>query len=74
MARITDAKEIKSVELKTKGFTSIPKLTRMSTVMDQNYAELIVTNAINEVFRVFNKVLEDYNVIERNISKMHSSS
>jgi hypothetical protein len=53
VARITDAKEIKSVELKRGGFTSIPKLARTTTVIDANYGELIVSKAINELFRIF---------------------
>ena len=69
VARITDAKEMKAVNLKEGGFTSVPKLSRMVTIVDQNYSQMIVSQAINEIFRSFSWILKDYKVMRANLDQ-----
>jgi hypothetical protein len=42
----------------------------MVTIIDQNYSQMIVSKAINEIFRSFSWILKDYQVMRANLDKM----
>ena len=67
ISRIQESKELQMVDLKQGGFTNIPKLTKVSTMLDSNYGELIIQKGLNQIFRRFKDLLEDFIMIEKNI-------
>ena len=51
------------MKLKTQGFTKIPEITKKKSVVDENVAELLVNQALNEIFRCLHKMTCDYKKI-----------
>ena len=42
----------------------------MKTILDTNYGELIITQAMNEIFRNFSWILKDFDTIKEKLSMM----
>ena len=65
VARISENDIVQMMKLKTvtEGSTSIPEISKKKSIVDENAAELLVNQALNEIFRSLYKMSCDYKKI-----------
>ena len=70
VSRITESDDVQTMKLKETGFTDIPEISRKKSVLDDDISELIVGEALNEFFKVFQQVIDDKAKIARHVDKL----
>ena len=53
IARIAESDEVETINIKKDGFTNIPEMSKNKSVLDHNWSELLVGQALDEMFRIF---------------------
>ena len=61
------------MNIKREGFTSIPLLAKKKSILDQECSELLVGQALDEIFRQFQVLISKHKAIEANADFLEKS-
>ena len=64
IGRISQGDSLQQMEIKTEGQMIIPKLARRVSLLDNDWTEQIVIDALAEIFSVFRKVVKEHAAID----------